>query len=50
MVSMFFLSKPNKSKVFTITSKARVESSPPDIPITAFLDFVCSNLFAKAED
>ena len=42
-----FLSRLRSSKVLTITSKAKVESSPPEIPITAFLECVCSNLFAK---
>jgi len=32
------------------TSKARVESKPPEIPITDFLEWVCSSLLDRAED
>ena len=28
--------QPRRSKALTVTSKARVESSPPEIPITTF--------------
>ena len=33
-----------------MTSKAKVESSPPEIPITAFFRLVCSKRFASADD
>ena len=40
-----FLSSPERSNALTVTSSASVESSPPDIPITALLQPVCSSLF-----
>ena len=36
---------PSRSKAFTVTRSASVESRPPDIPITAVLQLVCSNRF-----
>ena len=43
------MSRPKSSKVLTTTKSANVESSPPEIPITAFLRLVCSKRLAKAE-
>ena len=42
---MPFLSRLRISNALTVTRRASVESSPPDIPITALLQLVCSNLF-----
>ena len=47
IVTIFFLSNLRSSNVLTITRRAKVESSPPEIPTTAFLHLVCSNLLAK---
>jgi len=40
-----FLSRFNLSKALAVTNNANVESRPPEIPTTAFLQLVCSNLF-----
>ena len=49
MVIMFSWFIPSISNVFTITRRAKVESRPPEIPMTAFFKLVCSRRFAKAE-
>ena len=41
---------PRSLNVLAITSNAKVESSPPEIPITAFFKPTCSSLFARADD
>ena len=47
---MLLLSITKSLNVLTITNKAKVESRPPEIPITAFFKLVCSKRFASAED
>ena len=42
-----FLGNPNLSNVLTQTSKARVESRPPDIPTTTVLQLVWIKRFAN---
>jgi len=44
---IFLRDKPNLSKVLTQTSKASVESNPPEIPITAVLAPVCTRRCAS---
>ena len=36
---------PNRSKAFTVTNSASVESSPPEIPTTALFAWVCARRF-----
>ena len=47
---MLELSIPNFLYAATITKKARVESRPPEIPMTVFFVPICFNLFARAQD
>ncbi len=42
-----FLFIPISSKAFTAARRASVESRPPEIPMTAVFDLVCSSLLLR---
>ena len=44
MPTIPFRSIPSLSKARTVTKRAKVESNPPEMPITAFLQPICSSL------
>ena len=46
---MPFRSKPSLSNVRVATNRANVESNPPEIPITAVRQWVCSNRLARPD-
>ena len=40
-------SRPSRSKARAVTSRARVESSPPERPTTAVLQWICPSRVAR---
>ena len=46
---MLLLSIPKSLNVLTITNKAKVESRPPEIPITAFFKWVTQSVSMSSQ-
>lgn len=47
MQIIFSFGRARRSKALSATSRASAESSPPEMPMTAFLSPICSILFAS---